>query len=250
MNAVWNRALALSLLAAGAVGGMTGAAWATPSPPTPIAIVNPSFEADTTPNGSSGSQDYWYYGSFTGWTFNGIGGGGWYHPSTLEYPGGGNSSTAATGIPDGSQVAFLQSGAGLKQILTTNLVSNAAYTLTFYVGQRADVALANYSVELLAGSNVVASISNPVTPAAGGYALYTLSYTSGFFDPWAGRPLGILFGATGSSSTEVNFDGVSLQQINNANVYVPEPTGAAPLAIGLLGMVLVVSRRQKARQAR
>ena len=50
MNAVWNRALALSLLTVGAVGGMSGAAWATPSPPTPITIVNPSFEANNPGN--------------------------------------------------------------------------------------------------------------------------------------------------------------------------------------------------------
>ena len=253
MNAVWNRALALSLLTVGAVGGMSGAAWATPSPPTPIAIVNPSFEADTVPSGSLSSEYYWFVGSFTGWAASGAAGGaGWFHPSTVSYPGGSGGSiyNAATGMPAGAQVGWANGGSSLSQTLSAAYSDNTEYQLTFYILHRADVALANYSVELLAGSNVVASISNPVTPAAGGYALYTLSYTSGFFDPWAGRPLGILFGATGSSSTEVNFDGVSLQQINNANVYVPEPTGAAPLAIGLLGMVLVVSRRQKARQAR
>ena len=246
MNAVWNRALALSLLTVGAVGGMSGVAWATPSPPTPIAIVNPSFEADTTPNGSSGSQDYWYYGSFTGWTFNGVGGGGWYHPSTLEYPGGGNSSTAATGIPDGSQVAFLQGGAGLKQILTTNLVSNAAYTLTFYVGQRADVALpANYSVELLAGSSVLASAADPVNPAAGTFGLGSLTFTSQFFDPHAGLPLAIVL-SMGGGSGFVNFDNLGLSVVTDANIFVPEPSGVALLAVGLIA-VFFSSRRGSGR---
>ena len=241
MNAVWNRALALSLLTVGAVGGMSGAAWATPSPPTPIAIVNPSFEADTTPSGSNGTQDYWYIGSFTGWTSSGGGTyAGWFHPSTVEYPGGGNVNTAAIGIPDGSQVAFVNGGAQLGQILSSTWVSNAIYTLNFDVGRRADYAFpTTYKVELLAGSHVVGTASSPLTPSAGSFASTSLIVGSQLVaDPYAGLPLGIALLASGPSNQQVNFDNLSLSVVTDAHV-VAEPPGVAALILGLLALAFV-----------
>ena len=236
MNAVWNRALALSLLTVGAVGGMSGAAWATPSPPTPIAIVNPSFEADTTPNGSSGTQSYWFSGSFTGWTFSGAYG-GWFHPASPAYPGGGHSNTPASGIPDGSQVAWLNDGGSLAQTLSTVLVSNATYALTVYVGHRADVALpSSYSFELLAGNTVLGTVADPGPPAAGTFTPYTLTYTTAFYDALAGQHLGILLLAGGSAVGQVNYDNLSLTVVTDANVFVPEPGAFGVVLAGILAL--------------
>ncbi len=247
MGAVTNRALALSILAAGAVGGMSGAAWATPSPPTPIAIVNPSFEANTTPNGSSGTQSYWFSGSFTGWALSGTYG-GWYHPASPAYPGGGNDNTAATGIPDGSQVAWLNNGGALAQTLSTTVVSNATYALTAYVGHRADVALpTSYSFELLAGSTVLGTVTDPGPPAAGTFAPYILTYTTGFYDPLAGQHLGIVLLGGGSTLGQVNFDNLTLTVVTNANVYVPEPGALGVVLAGILALTFGRSLTQARR---
>ena len=256
MNAVWNRALALSLLTVGAVGGMSGAAWATPSPPTPITIVNPSFEANNPGNtagvnynGGTGSQDYYAFGTFTGWTWNGATYAGWWHPSTLEYPGGGSTSVAATDIPDGHQIAFVNGGATLSQVLAAPLVSNAAYTLTFSVGQRPDIALpTKYFAELFAGSHLLQTWSNqmlpiPTTPSAGAFVGESLNFNSQTVnDPYAGLPLGIVLGASGVSSSEVNFDALGLSVVTNVNV-VPEPAAASLLLVGLVGTLFVSRRR-------
>jgi len=237
MKRVRYQALALSLLTAGAVGGVASAAWATPSPPTPITIVNPSFEADTVPNGSSGTQSYWYIGSFTGWAFSGTYG-GWYHPAQPAYPGGGNDNNPASGIPDGVQVAWLSNNGGgtnkLSQVLSATLQSNATYAFSFYVGRRADLVLpASYSVELLAGSNVLATLVDPVVATAGTFQQYTLSYTTPFFDPLAGQSLGLALLAAGGAGGQVNFDNLSLTVVTNANTYIPEPAVLWLMASGI-----------------
>ena len=254
MNAVWNRALALSLLTVGAVGGMSGAAWATPSPPTPIAIVNPSFEADTVPNGSSGTQNYWYTGSFTGWAFSGTYG-GWYHPAQPAYPGGGNNNSPASGIPDGVQVAWLNNnGSGdnkLSQVLSATLQSNATYAFSFYVGRRADFVLpTNYSVELLAGSNVLATLVNPVVATAGTFQQYTLSYTTPFFDPLSGQSLGLALLASGSAGGQVNFDNLSLTVVTNANTYIPEPAVLWLMASGISALAALQMAKHRGASSR
>lgn len=256
MSAVKNRALALSLLAAGAVGGMSGAAWATPSPPTPIAVVNPSFEANNPGNtagvqynGGVGSQDYYAFGSFTGWAWNGGSYAGWWHPSTLEYPGGGSTSVAATNIPNGQQIAFVNGGATLTQVLAATLVSNATYTLTFSVGQRPDIVLpTNYFAEVFAGNHLLQTWSNqmtptPTTPGAGAFASESLSFTSQTLnDPYAGLPLGIVLGASGATSSEANFDALGLSVVTGVNV-VPEPATLGLLLVGLVGTLFVSRRR-------
>ena len=246
----------VAFLAAGLLGGIPVTAWATPSPPTPITIVNPSFEANTPSNtagvyynGGVGSQDYYAFGSFTGWSWNGASYAGWWHPSTLEYPGGGSTSVAATNIPNGAQVAFVNGGASLSQVLTTKLTSNSSYALSFSVGQRSDIPLPSaYSVELLAGSNILATWSNlmaplPTAPGAGEFVSDTLLFTSQTQnDPYAGLALGVVLQAGGSTNNEVSYDALNLNVINDVNL-IPEPTSVGVLIVGLIG-TLVLSRRR------
>ena len=243
MKGMWSRALAVSLLTAGAVGGVSGAAWATPSPPTPIAIVNPSFEANNPGNtsgiGYSGTQDYSAIGA-TGWGTTGGRISGWWHPSTVEYPGGGSTSVAATNIPDGAQIAFVNGGSGLGQTLSTGFAADAQYTLSFSVGWRAGgIQLpTSYTVELMAGATVLDSVLNPGRAGltAGQFQSASFSYTSPYPDALAGQPLGILLLASGSSGTQVNFDNFSLSVINTVNP-IPEPWAVALLSVGLFGML-------------
>ena len=211
-------------------------AWATPVP-----IANPSFEANTTSNaanvGFNGTADYSATGAL-GWTTSGGNVAGWWHPSTAEYPGGGSTSVPATDIPDGAQIAFVNGGSGLGRRLTTKFAQDAQYTLTFSVGYRASgIALpSSYSVELLAGSTVIASLSNAglgtLTP--GQFIADTLTYTSPIGDPLAGQYLAIEMIAGGSGGTQVNFDNFALDVLNTVEP-IPEPCRSlAMLGVGLL----------------
>ena len=245
MTGMWSRALAVSLLTAGAVGGVSGAAWATPSPPTPIAIVNPSFEI-TTPSsgvsGSNGTQSYWFDGSFDQWSQSGYNA-GWFHPSSVAYPGGGSLNSPATGLPNGVNVAWLQGRSELAQTLSTTLTAGTQYTLSFYVGQRADgVPFSSYSIELLVGGVAAAITSTPVTPGAGGFLSSSVSFTSVPFDPRVGQNLGIALISSGATNQQVNIDNLSLVEIQGA--FVPEPDGLALFGSGL-GCLLLLAYRPK-----
>jgi hypothetical protein len=70
-------------------------------------------------------------------------------------------------------------GAGtITQDLGFAPLPNTTYTLTVYVGQRADFPLIAYAVELIVGTTSVAS-DTTLRPAAGSFALDTVTYSSG-----------------------------------------------------------------------
>jgi hypothetical protein len=75
---------------------------------------------------------------------------------------------------------------GATGIITQDLgfapLPNTRYTLTVYVGQRADVALDTYAVELVVGATSVAS-DTTLRPVAGTFALDTVTYNSGNSPP-------------------------------------------------------------------
>ena len=104
---------------------------------------------------------------------------------------------------------------------------------TFGLGQRLDLTLPDYNVELLAGNTTIAS-NNSVIPDPGTFAPISATYTSAANDPLLGELLTIRLSSPGGNpvfSEQIGFDNVSL----DASV-IPEPTTimGSLLASGLL----------------
>jgi hypothetical protein len=188
---------------------MTSASWAGVIP-----VGNGSFESPACDGvGVSCTPDSWtVVGSANQWA-----------PPTGQY----NS------IPDGSQVAWANSGGGLEQVLTTDLAANTTYVLTVDVGLRNNV---NNTfggiVDLYAGSTLLGAATGS-TPTAGNWTIWTLSVDSATASALVGQPLEIYLG---SSTNQTGFDAVSLDATPDAGT-VPEPAMFALMGAGLLGLV-------------
>ena len=187
-----------------------------------IPIVNPNFDADVLncspgPTCNTG-------GPISGWTESPTGSGVEYSASkvtTVSYP---------AGAPGGNQIAALVEdgpSANISQILTTNLKANDTYTLTFYVGLRADTTVFapsfgcyGFNVSLLAGGNVLNSLlladgnASCSLVATGAFTRLSFTYTSGSNPVGLGSPLQIVLTAQGSGSNaepaEIDFTEVTL----------------------------------------
>lgn len=151
-----------------------------------VAIANPSFEYESLAEGN-------YISKISGWELSGFA--GTWHPKVFSYP---------NGAPDGNNIAYVNSGT-ISQILPKILTAGDTYTLKVYVGKRADYQFGSYSIQLLAGGNVIAQ-ENSLWPGNGEFLLSSVSYTVNADDYNLGLPLGIRLWGT----TQVNFDKVSL----------------------------------------
>uniref|UniRef100_Q01RK1 Uncharacterized protein n=1 Tax=Solibacter usitatus (strain Ellin6076) TaxID=234267 RepID=Q01RK1_SOLUE len=158
-----------------------------------IPIVNGNFNSDVL--GCAAGPSCFDSSVIPGW----VGGGptATFKPSTGvggEFPGGipgGGPNVAAVGDPSGA--------ATITQDLGFAPSPNTTYTLTVYVGQRADFPLIAYAVELLVGTTSVTS-DTTLTPAAGSFALDTVTYNSGS-SPSAGH-LMIRLSASGGGQAD------------------------------------------------
>jgi hapalindole H/12-epi-hapalindole U/12-epi-fischerindole U synthase len=228
---------------------------ALPALGAPVAVTNPSFEAD--PAGA---------GTFPalvpqGWTL--------FDPAAIveqvsDAVGVVNSDDGAPffpgGVPDGSNAALIfLSGdvgggeVGLQQTLAATLAADTTYTLTVQVGNIAsgtgfppfDVygffdldGFPGYRVELFAGETVIASDDDSLAPtlAEGTFAASVVSVTIPAGHPQIGAPLRIrltnknLPGTPQEPGIEVDFDAVSLD--------APEPAAALQLLAGALALAL------------
>jgi hypothetical protein len=133
------RKIRFTALIFSAAGGVYG---------SPILITNPSFEAVALTHGSTSH-------SIAGWTQSGNS--STFHPTPAQFP---------SGVPDGFNVAAVDKGASISQILRDTLTANAAYTLLLSVGQLADLSLTGYLISRKAGGNLLTSDSSPL-PAPG-----------------------------------------------------------------------------------
>jgi hypothetical protein len=185
-----------------------------------IPIVNPSFEDPATSTYTNTAP--------TGWTLSGTGGGVWnINADPLAF------WTAPA--PDGNQIGWLSPAPGpggpasFSQVLGADLQADTTYTLSGYVGHPIGYGATTgtvYTVSLLAGTNVLQSISG--TGPEGSFAAFSLTFDSQG-SPYVGQALEI---ELASSKAQTGYDAISLTFQS-----VPEPSGAFLLACGLLGLI-------------
>jgi hypothetical protein len=220
-------ALAFCLLASGAWGDS-------------IAIQNASFEiTNTLDQPCTGSTACFNNGPVPGWTTlaNGFGS---FAPTLTFF---------SLPLPDGNIVAYTNNDGILSQTLTgISLLPNSVYTLSVDVGRRFDRGGANYSLNLLDGTNVFCTsgtISNGLI-TAGTFQDVPLQCTTGATVP--GGLLGIEL--IGIGGVQVDFDNVRLD-VSPSTVSTPEPSALALTSVGLLvsGLFFVLSRRRHCLQS-
>lgn len=179
-------------------------------------IINAGFE-DPIQN-----VDAWDY-SASGWVA--VGDAGVFRPTAASY---------FNGAYAGQQVGFVQSGwvystGTLRQTSSDVLTAGGVYELSTMVGRRLDNPLLpwqGYTMSLYAGSNVLASVTNPVDPGLGSWQRATLQYTATTASVGLGESVTI---ELASSYGQTNFDDVSFG-------LVPAPGVATLLGLGgLLG---------------
>jgi uncharacterized protein (TIGR03437 family) len=186
-----------------------------------ITVQNSSFEAATLPlyggygsfnNVVANSNLATLNGSVSNWTGN----------ATVQNAAAGVLAPIARG-PNwtthwftGNNVAYLQiSNAGtvsLSQTLGTRLENNTMYMLSTMVGRRASTPRFNYSIQLWAGSTLLASASH-LALADNSFGRDTLSYSTGPDNTKAGQAIMIVLSSAGTADgtlTEAYFDQVSL----------------------------------------
>ncbi|AVQ73861.1 PEP-CTERM exosortase interaction domain protein [Microcystis sp. MC19] len=133
-------------------------------------------------------------------------------------------------IPDGSQTAY-SNGGTISQVLNATLQANTRYTLGAYVGNRNFQNFPTYSIQLWAGTNLLAS-NGSVIPADGRFSLVTVNHTSGsMVTPGQALEIRLV-----SSGVQANFDLITL---NATPIPIPEPSAILGLlGFGLLGIGL------------
>ena len=178
-----------------------------------IPIVNGNFNSDVL--GCAAGSLCFDSGVIPGW----VGGGptATFKPSTGvggEFPGGipgGGPNVAAVGDPSGA--------ASITQDLGFAPSPNTTYTLTVYVGQRGDSPLTAYAVELLVGTTSVTS-DTTLSPAAGSFALDTVTYNSGS-SPGAGHLI-IRLSASGGGQADFAQVTLTANSVGTATKILPQ----------------------------
>ena len=143
--------------------------------------------------------------------------------------------------PYGGWLVFGNGAGTVSQTLTgTTLQTNTTYTLTVAVGNRNDLALPGFGIELLAGASIVASEysitqgGSVADPADGTWSDVTATFTTG--GTVVAGDLGIVLQSYG---VQVNYDNVSLDA-----TAIPEP-GTYALLAGCFALASVMIRRRR-----
>jgi uncharacterized protein (TIGR03437 family) len=186
-----------------------------------ITIQNPSFETATLPFPGGGAGPYCNLiastneatsGTLANWTGASSGvdaaAGAW-----APVVGNVNDWTSKWWV--GNNIGFVQAYASatvtLSQALTAMLQNNTTYTLSALIGHRASNPRFNYSLQLLAGSTVLAS-ANSLSLASNSFGTDSVTYSAGPNNALAGMPLTVVISTTGinGATTEVDFDNITL----------------------------------------
>ncbi|MFK7909009.1 MAG: PEP-CTERM sorting domain-containing protein [Akkermansiaceae bacterium] len=212
-----------------------------------VTINNSSFESPVTPAGTFNGEQAT---APVGWTVYNSGA-----TNNERYFGVWNPSTTSSfvgGAPDGQNVGvvFLENSinlaeAGLVQVISTPLENSKQYTLTVDVGNFAPsvgnsfdfTGFPGYRVELLAGSTLIASDNNTLTPAEGIFETSVVSFTTEASHANAGEALSIRLVNLNGPGIEVNFDNVRLDVSP-----VPEPS---TVGLGVMGLICALFKRRR-----
>ena len=202
-----------------------------------LPIINPSFE--TLPSGGltmtagcgSVSGCAYSFGQIPGWNESNPSDTGQWQPGTLGGP-----PSFFTSLPNGVTVAFSNGGAIMQKVgtVTAGEVGDTL-TLGVYVGDRSDgFSVASYTgdVDLMIGG--VSYFATGLTPASGGWSLWTASVQIVAADVGKGITVMLI---NPCSVGQVDFDDVSLE-------LAPEPGFYGLLALGLAGLAFAVTRRR------
>ena len=172
---------------------------------------------------------------------------GVWDPIDADYTGATGNDASLPGAADGGQAAYLylsQDGSGdvvpLLASLTTSdavavIASSTRYDLAVAVGNSKLFEPGSVTIELLAGSQVVASAAaNAATVANGAFANLTASFTTLASDPLEGDDLRVRLAHTFNSTgtREVEFDNIRLE-----STFIPEPASMATVLLAAAGFV-------------
>jgi hypothetical protein len=143
---------------------------------------------------------------------------------------------------NGNNIAYLDeftpgTSASLSQTLASGLQDDTTYTLSALIGRQTGPVGFDYSIQLWAGSDLLASASN-LALASNSFGSDSATYASGDNDPNAGQNLEIVLTSTWVSGgafgglTQVWFDQVSL----DASPSAPEPSTWSLGVFALIGV--------------
>lgn len=204
-----------------------------------ISITNPDFEDLVL--GCLAGPSCFALGQIPGWAVSTINQTATFRPSIG--PGG----IFPNGIPNGNNVAAVgnQQGTGfITQTLSAVLLADTEYALSVAVGARADFPFSGYFIELLAGTNLLAT-SSALSPQAGQFLTDSFTFLSTGSTLGLGEALTIRLGSV-RTGAQVDFDAVSLVA-NSRPQPVPEPSAPILVASALLA-AFACSRRVTPRQ--
>jgi hypothetical protein len=180
-----------------------------------VPIVNASFEQPAfNPNGfnADGVPGWTAVGSISSW--------GAFRPTVATW------GYAASHL---NQLLYINGGT-VEQTLPVALEVGITYNLLVDIIRRPGFGTDTYTVQLLAGTTVIASDASTLQPAPGQFATTSLTYTPLAGDPLIGQPLTIRLGG----ALQVNFDNLRLTAV----------PAAGPLALLGLGGLIATRRRR------
>ena len=190
-----------------------------------VTVVNPSFELPTDHTGWTVNTNGAYNTTVQGWTAGGSGLYGTWDPADAKF----NSNP----LPHGLQVAYFYTGnASIEQTTAETLQAGYTYTLSASVGARNDTTAFTFGggkIELLAGTNVIATASTATTQTLGTWVLAQLVFTATGANPYLGQQLSIRLSKVNPGTTHTSFDNVTLTA-------VPLPVAAWLFGSALLGL--------------
>lgn len=197
---------------------------------TPITVLNPGFELDTTSSFINGPITDWTTTSGTAgvWNINADPLGFW---------------TALA--PQGSNIAFLSdaprpgTASAISQVLSATLQADTTYTLSGYVGDPIGFSAGTLSTaSLFAGATLLVTESIPAP--SGTFTPFSLTFDSTGFPLLVGQTLEIQLAV---NEPQTGFDAIALDASSISTTSVPEPGTLLLFSGGLAALGLLRRKR-------